>query len=59
MAKEQTIFIPSTSGEDLVMNNSLSDFLAGNPLKITAIARANITRARKKTHGWRITIQSD
>ncbi len=59
MAEEQTIFIPSPSGDDLVMNNTLSDFLASNPLKITAIARDSISRARKKTHGWRITIQTD
>ena len=59
MAEEQTIFIPSTSGDDLVMNNTLSDFLAGNPLKVTATERQVISRSRKKTHGWRITIQTD
>ena len=59
MAEEQTIFIPSTSGDDLVMNNTLSDFLAGNPLKVKATKRDSISRARKKIHGWRITIQTD
>ena len=59
MAEELNIFIPSTSGDDLNMNNTLSDFLAGNPVKITVIKRDSISRARKKTHGWRITIQTD
>lgn len=59
MAEEQTIFIPSTSGDDLAMNNALSNFLAGTPLKITQIKPDSITRGRKKTHGWRITIQTD
>ena len=59
MAEEQTIFVPSTSGDDSVMNNTLSDFLAGNPLKITETKRDSISRNRKKTHGWRVTIQTE
>jgi len=60
VAKEQTtIFIESPSGNDLVMNDTLSEFMKGNPLKITPITRDSITRARKKIHGWRVTIQTD
>ena len=59
MSQKRIEPVPSPSGEDRVMNNTLSDFLAGNPLKITATMRDSISRARKKTHSWRITIQTD
>jgi len=60
MAEEHTEFLPSPSGEDRVMNDTLSDHLSDNSDKITTIARDSITSDDGEiTHGWQITIQTE
>lgn len=58
MAEEHTEFIPSPSGEDRVMNDTLSDHLSASSDKITTIARDSITSDDDEIiHGWQVTVE--
>ena len=57
MAEEQTIFIPSPSGEDRVMNDTLSDYMSARSDKITTISRDSIIANGETIHRWLVTIR--
>ena len=58
MPEEHTEFIESPSGEDRVMNDTLSDHLSGSSDKIIKTERDNITSDDGEIiHGWQVTIQ--
>lgn len=52
---DQTMFIRADSKDSRVMNDALSDFMAGNPLLIKAIERV----VKGNRSGWIITFESE
>ena len=56
---EHTEFIRSPSGDNRVMNDTLSDYLSASSDKITTIARDSISHDGEVIHGWQITSLTD
>jgi len=57
MSQKRIEPVPSPSGEDRVMNDTLSDYMSARSDKITVISRESIIENGETIHRWLVTIE--